>query len=874
MLKRGTDSSTASLDRDSRASILLVDDHPANLLALEVILAPLGERIVRATSGQEALARLAEEAFAVILLDVMMPNMDGFATADFVRGQQPRRQVPIIFMTAGDMPALDGYAHGAVDVLRKPLDPDVVRAKVAVFVELFHAHEQLRRQAARLETEERRADARSAALLDASLDAIIGMDHAGRITEFNGAAEAMFGRRREDVLGGSLVDMLIPPRSREAHRRGLAHYLATGESRVLDTRLEVSALRADATEFPIELAIRRVATDGPPSFIAYASDLTERKRAASARVFLAQASEAFASSLDYEATLKTVVGLAVPHVADWCLVEIVGDDPGMTVQLAVAHVDPAKVALAEQLQRRYPRDPNAPRGVPQVLRTGRSELYEDIPDTMIERSARDAEHLRVLRELALRSAMVVPIATLGRTFGAITFVASESGRHYGPSDLSTAEDLARRAAVAIENARLYRAAQVAEERNGFLAEATAALASSLDYSTTLERVARLAVPRIADSAAVYQLEADGAIRLVALAAANPEQEGLGRELNALLPLRVEQERLLPRVVRTGTAEMLRGVPAGLRETWSPTSRAAELVRKLAVDSYMAVPLVVRGRVLGAIALTTSMSGRRFQAGDLALAEDLGRRAALAVENAQLYREAQEANRLKDEFLATVSHELRTPLTAILGWIHLLRTGRPNQLARAVDTIERNAQAQARIIDDILDVSRVITGKLKLEVERVDFADVVLAAIDTVRPTAESKQVDIVASLDSAVVETAGDPARLQQVVWNLLSNAVKFTPKGGRIEVRLERDRSNICLRVSDTGQGIRPAFLPHVFERFRQADSAPTRAQGGLGLGLAIVRHLVELHGGQVTVESQGEGCGATFTVLLPIRAQAPTRA
>jgi PAS domain S-box-containing protein len=754
-----------------------------------------------------------------------------------------------------------------VDVLRKPLDRDIVRAKVAVFVELFHAREQVRRHAARVTAQERRAEARTAALLNAALDAIIGMDGTGRITEFNGAAEAMFGRPREEALGALVADLLIPSRLRDAHRAGLIRYLATGESRVLDTRIEVPALRADGTEFPIELAIRRVATDGPPTFLGYASDLTARQRAETASAFLAQASEALASSLDYEATLRTVIQLAVPYVADWCAVDVVGDDPRASVRL-VAHVDPAKVALAEDLRRRYPPDPDALRGVPYVLRTGQSELYEDVPDALLEQSAKDAEHLRIMREIGLRSAMIVPMSTRGRTLGAITFVATESHRRYSRSDLIMAEDLARRAAMAIENARLYRATQIAEGRNRFLAEATEALSSSLDYSTTLEQVARLAVPRIADSAAVYRLEGGGAIRLTALAAADAAGEALGRELDAMLPLRVEQQhRLLPRVVRTGQAEVLGELPDAVRETWSPTSRAAEIVRQLAISSYMAVPLVVRGQVLGAVALTASTSGRRFDVEDLALAQELARRAGLAVENAQLYREAQDANRLKDEFLANVSHELRTPLTAILAWTHLLRSGRPEQVARAVDTIERNAEAQARIIEDVLDVSRIVTGKLRLDLEQINLADVVRAAMDTVLPAAEAKEISLVTTIDPAAGKISGDPTRLQQVAWNLLANAIKFTPKGGRVEVTLERGRASVYLRISDTGQGIGADFMPHVFERFRQADSAPTRAQGGLGLGLAIVRHLVELHGGDVSAESAGEGRGATFTVTLPIQ-------
>jgi signal transduction histidine kinase len=237
-------------------------------------------------------------------------------------------------------------------------------------------------------------------------------------------------------------------------------------------------------------------------------------------------------------------------------------------------------------------------------------------------------------------------------------------------------------------------------------------------------------------------------------------------------------------------------------------------------------------------------------------------------------EAEQANRLKDEFLATVSHELRTPLTAILGWSHMLRNAALDEAtaARGLETIERNAESQAQLIEDILDVSRVITGKLRLNIEPVDVASVINAAIDSVQLAAESKGIQLEVTLDPSGRHVSGDASRLQQVVWNLLSNAIKFTPAGGRVGVRLRRAGSDVQIRVSDTGVGIDPEFLSHVFDRFRQADGTSTRRHGGLGLGLSIVRHLVELHGGTVEAESAGVGQGATFTIRLP-RAVAPRR-
>lgn len=243
---------------------------------------------------------------------------------------------------------------------------------------------------------------------------------------------------------------------------------------------------------------------------------------------------------------------------------------------------------------------------------------------------------------------------------------------------------------------------------------------------------------------------------------------------------------------------------------------------------------------------------------------------LLLEGAQAaHAEADIANGIKDEFLALLSHELRTPLTSILGWSDLLTTGSLDEAAstRALEIIVRNARAQRQLIDDLLDISRIITGKLRLEVRPVDLASMIEAVVDSVRPAADARSISLQTVLDSNVSSVSGDPDRLQQIIWNLLTNAIKFTPKDGVIKVRLERIASHVEITVNDTGQGMAPEFLPHVFDRFRQSDSSSTRSHSGLGLGLSIVRQLVELHGGTVIAKSPGDGEGATFKVTLPVR-------
>jgi signal transduction histidine kinase/response regulator RpfG family c-di-GMP phosphodiesterase len=289
-----------------------------------------------------------------------------------------------------------------------------------------------------------------------------------------------------------------------------------------------------------------------------------------------------------------------------------------------------------------------------------------------------------------------------------------------------------------------------------------------------------------------------------------------------------------------------------------------------VGGILAAPFTGRdGRNLGVIYLSDRLEGH-FTHGDETILVQLAQMASIAIVNA-FFAEERETNRIKDEFLSTLSHELRTPLNAILGWTQLLRMEPlAEEVGRGVDVIERNARAQAKLIEDLLDVSRITTGKLGLIVKPLRLSKVIESALDAVKPLADAKQVKLIwTGINGTVDSLAGDADRLQQVVWNLLSNAIKFTPSGGFVEINVDRVDHQLRMRVADSGQGISPQFLPYVFERFRQADATSRRSHGGLGIGLAIVRHIVELHGGTVRAESPGESQGATLTVLIPCSPQ-----
>ena len=532
-------------------------------------------------------------------------------------------------------------------------------------------------------------------------DAVIATDAEGRVTFMNHVAEGLAGWTDAEARGKPLEEVfsIFSEVTRKPAENPVAKVLREGRIVGLANHTVLRSRRGK--EIPIDDSAAPIRDESGRLFgvVMVFRDVSSEKQDNVRREFLARAGEALASSLDHRTTLATVASFAVPQLADWCAVQLVEPGKKAPVQVAVAHVDPAKVALARVFGERYPPDPEARTGVPEVIRTGTSQLYPTITPEMLERGARDKEHLRMIHELRLCSAMVVPLRAHGAVLGAMTFIQAESERTYTEADLAFAEDFARRAGMAIENAVAMKEAEEARARE--------------------------------------------------------------HELRA----------------------------------------AAEI-----------------------------------------------------------------ANRAKDEFLATVSHELRTPLHAILGWTTILRTKRPPpEIDRPLSIIERNAHAQTKLIEDVLDVSRIISGKLLLNLGPTNAAEAVAAAVETVTPAAQAKSIRVSATIEDASMIITADATRLQQIAWNLLTNAVKFTPKGGNVSVVASRRGSSISISVTDDGEGIHPDALALIFDPFKQADASTTRRHGGLGLGLAIVKQLVVAHGGTVEAKSEGVGRGATFTVRLP---------
>jgi len=622
------------------------------------------------------------------------------------------------------------------------------------------------------------------------------------------------------------------------------------------------------------------------------NDITERKQAEEKRVqlvreqvaraaaetaqqqatFLAEVSAVLASSLDYEQTLGSVANLAVPYFADWCSVDLLNDDRTIS-RVAVAHSDPQKVKLGWELAQRYPRHLDDGYGISKVMQTGQSEIAPTITDEQLSAAIQEPGYLQILRGLGLSSCIITPLKARGRVLGTISFVCTESHRHYNMADLALAEDLARRAAIAIDNARLYQAAQQAREtaeksadRTARLQTVTAALSQSLTPVQVVEVIVEQSMAVLNAAAAMVVLVTEDRQELEIVKAVGYDAESLASwrkfSINTNVPL--------ADAIRTGKPVWMET----LTDRITRYPHLAEVYRRYPYNSWLSLPLMIEDISVGGMSLNFT-EFKQLSADEREFILAISRQCAQAIYRAQLYEaerqaraEAEQANRVKDEFLAVLSHELRSPLNPILGWTKLLQSQKlpPAKVAQALETIERNAKLQAQLIEDLLDISRMLQGKLSLNTAPVNLTAVIEDAMETVQLAAHAKSIQIQTVLSPMQNQVLGDANRLQQVIWNLLSNAVKFTPEGGQVEVKLEEKGNQVQIQVIDNGRGINPDFLPYVFEYFRQADSSTTRQFGGLGLGLAIVRQIVELHGGTVLAESAGEDLGATFTVLLPV--------
>jgi len=661
-----------------------------------------------------------------------------------------------------------------------------------------------------------KAALRFAAIVESSDLAIYSQQLDGTITSWNRASEALFGFTALDVLGKPSSAIMIPP-DRRAEEAEVLERIRAGHG---VQHYETIRQRKDGTLVDVSITVSplRTAAGEIVGLSKVARDITNHKRVEYQSKHLA----AIVTSSEDAIISKDLNGT----ISSW----------NRAAEKLFGYAAPEAIG----------------RSIRMIIPDDRQD-EEDYVLGQIRRG-QAVKHFETVRRR--KDGTLVPISLT------VSPIRTDAGEIIGASKI--ARDITEK--------------KRAEQRAAFLAEASHLLTSSLDYTATLTAVATLAVPSIADWCAVDVVTDAGKVERLAVAHVDPAKMEIVRTIrecyedpdspySVAAVVRTARPTIVPRI----SDEMIQRAARGDGE-------CIRLLRLLGLASYIGVPLVAHGRTLGALSFVSAESKRQYTDEDLRFAEDVAFRVALAIDNARAYEAAQFANRLKDDFLATFSHELRTPLNAILGYSRMLQSGVITAGAkqkRALQTVERNATVLSQIVEDVLDVSRIVSGKLRLNIEPVDLPHVVKQAIETVRPAVDAKHIRVETIVDPGATPVSGDPDRLQQIVWNLLSNAVKFTPKGGRVQIRLERINSHVEITVSDSGIGIDPDFLPHIFERFRQADSGTSREHTGLGLGLGIARHLVELHGGTIHATSDGEGHGATFQVRLPVmmaQAGAPT--
>jgi len=716
-----------------------------------------------------------------------------------------------------------------------------------------------RRQA---QEELRQSEERFRLLVDGVADyAIYMLDPKGIVTTWNSGAQKIKGYTGSQILGRDF-SVFFTPEDRAAGRPQRELAIAATEGRFEEEAIRV---RADGKHFWANVVLTPLhdAAGNLFGFAKITRDLSQQKRAEetarelerqrTARL-VAEAGEARAEQeRERFRTLSSQLDAVFEGVAD-----------GLTVQDRNGKLLFANSAAARQV------------GV-----GSRAELLRIDPGAIVHRYEMFDEHGASFPPQALPGRRV--LAGERQAEALIKIRDLDSGREWWSMIRSSGVfDAQGQPEMAINIWHDVTRDRQREEHERYLNDATAALSKSLDYEATLSTLADLLVPGLCDWCAIHLLEGD-TVRNVAVAHTDPAKKQRAQDFQAKYPPNPQAAGGVWSVLRTGKPSLHAQIDP---QALAASARDEEHLRELqaaGMRSLMFAPISVQGRVLGTLSLISAEGGRRYDEQDLAVVTELGRRVGAFIENATLYRRAQEAvktaaaavqaaetaGRLKDEFLATVSHELRTPLNAILGWSSVLKTRSDEaSIAKGVDVIFRNAKVQSKLIEDILDVSRIITGKLRLELRSVNLVNAVVEAIEVVRPSANARNISLHFERPSEPHVLVGDSERLVQVLWNLLSNAVKFSDSGGRVEVKISQEGSQLRLSVIDQGRGIEADFLPYVFERFKQADGSTTRRYGGLGLGLAIVRHIVELHGGRVSVQSEGPGRGSTFTLVLPIRA------
>jgi PAS domain S-box-containing protein len=670
------------------------------------------------------------------------------------------------------------------------------------------AAEHSTREALRAQQEERRQREQLRVTLASIGDAVIVTDPAGMVTFMNPVAVDLTGWAPDAAAGQQLerVFRILNEQTRQPVESPVTKVLREGT--VVGLANHTILATTDGREIPIDDSGAPIRGEGGTiaGVVLVFRDVTEARRAVEARLHLA----AIVESSDDAVISESLDGLIVSwnrgaeRIYGYTAEEIVGQP--LSLLVPADHPDELP-ALLERLKR-----------------DERIEHFETV------RVRKDGTRLDVSLTLSP--------------------VKNAEGQVVGASKI----------------ARDITAVKRHEASLRFLADASKALAELLDPESTLQKVASLAVPQFADWCVVDLADGDGDLRRVAVAQADPAKVRMAREIHHRYPPRPGDAHGALHVLRTGRSELLADVSDALLVAAAHNDEHLAALRSVGPHSYLGVPLLIRGTAVGVLTFVTAESGRRFGADDLRVAEDLAQRAGIALENARLYADLKTADRQKNEWIAMLAHELRNPLAPIRNALHLMSMpgATAEALAQVRDMTERQVDQLVRLVDDLLDVSRIMRSRIDLRKETVDLASVLASGAETAQPLIDAQGQRLVVSVPPEPLWLEGDPTRLAQVVSNLLTNAAKFSPHSGRIWLTAERLGAEAVVRVRDEGSGISPELLPRIFELFTQGDRTLERSRGGLGIGLTVVRRLVELHGGAVTAHSAGPGLGSEFVVRL----------
>ncbi|MDQ4080288.1 MAG: PAS domain S-box protein [Gemmatimonadota bacterium] len=711
-----------------------------------------------------------------------------------------------------------GFTDDAADREWSPVVLEVLRAAAsALGAALFRK---------RAEQEVRESEERFRRLTEASVEAVF-IHREGIVLDANPALARMFGYALDELIGRNIIDLLATPESREVI---LQHMRADSEE-----RYEATGRHKDGSLVFCEITARTTMYKGQPARVATLHDITERK-CTEQELRRRETQLAEAQRIAHLGSWEWDIANNTERWSDE-LFRLYGVEPrptGITPEMFLDRVHPDDVARVREEFEGALRRGDAPRSEHRVVR----------PDGTV----------RIVRDEAqiIADASGKPVRMVGIV-----------------QDITEQKQAEERERQLIRERAARAAAERERQRSAFLAESSRVLASSFDYRTALAALARLAVPTLADMCVVDLVGDERKLERVGFAHVDPAKEPDLRD--AVRFARGELERMyhLHRGLVEADSEMIPEIDDAMLRAWAGGDEQWQCLRTLRPRSMITVPLRVSRKIIGVLSLCSAESGRHFGPDDLALAEELARRAGSAIENAQLYHAAQQATRARDEILAVVAHDLRNPLGTITMAVQLLSDvppgARTSTGSRPVEIIRRSAARMDRLIQDLLEIRRIEAGQLAIEARPVSVPTVVEEAAEMLKPLADAQSIALHVELPDTMPRIMADPARIQQVLSNLVGNALKFTPVGGRIRISASRIEREVCLKVQDTGPGIPADQLPHIFGRFWQAKRGDRR---GLGLGLAIAKGLVEAHGGRIWAESPpGEGSSFFFTV--PVAAE-----